>query len=131
MAQFVLENGYLGPPYDGKGRGAVPEDALLLINLAVEWNDFAMWTAVLEKSGGSVKPQLLDSTPLILAWNSFPFNVTRPMLVPSQFLSLGCITRTHDSHFETSLQIRKTHSSPAQHENRGRVYQPPTVFPSP
>ena len=131
MVQFILSKGNLGPFYSGGRRGAVPENTLLLIDLAVEWNDFTMWAAVLEKSGGSAKPQLLGSTHLIRAWNAFPFNITRPTLVPSRFLSPRCIPRTHDSHFESSLQIRKTHSLPAQHEDCGRVYQPPTVFPSP
>jgi len=82
MAQLVLSKGYLRLSYGAERRGTVPEDTLLLIDLAMEWNDFTMWAAVLEKSGGIVKPQLLGSTPLLLAWNTFPFNVARPTLVP-------------------------------------------------
>lgn len=82
MAQFVLKNGHLGAVYSG-GRRSVPENTLLLIDLALEWNDFAMWAAVLEKSKGDVSPQLLGSAPLIRAWNAFPFNIIRPVLVPS------------------------------------------------
>ena len=123
MAQFILTNGYLG-----FHRGEVPEDALLLMDLAVEWNDFAMWEAVLKKSGSEGNPQRLGSAPLIRVWNVFPFNVTRPMLVPSQFQSQRY---THDLHFNCSLQIRKVHSSPTEHEGRGRIYPPFTVFSFP
>ena len=83
MAQFILTKGHLGPSYGGGRRGAVPEHTLLLIDLAVEWNDLAMWAGVLKKSGGFANPQLLGSAPLLRAWSAFPFNATRPMLVPS------------------------------------------------
>jgi len=99
MAQFVLSKGYLGARYSG-GRSAVPESTLLLIDLAVEWNDFAMWATVLEKSGGVAKPQLLGSTALIRAWNAFPFKVTRPTLVPSPLPVARCTPCTHVFHFE-------------------------------
>jgi len=86
MAQFLLSNGRLGPRYGfGKRHGAkLPEDAQLLINLAVEWNDFAMWDEVLKKSGIDMNPKLLGSAPLVRAWSVFPFNVTRPMFVSSE-----------------------------------------------
>ena len=105
MAQFILKKGYLGVPYGGGRRGAVPENTHLLIDLALEWNDFAMWAKVLEKSGGGANPQLFGSAPLIRAWNAFPFNVTRPVSVSSWPLPPRCIPRTHVSHFKCSLQI--------------------------
>lgn len=82
MAQFLLSDGRLGPSYRS-GKRTLPEETLLLIDLAVEWNDFAMWEGVLKKSGGDKDPQLLGSAPLIRAWNAFPFSVTRPTLAPS------------------------------------------------
>jgi len=94
MAQFILNKGHLGPFYGG-GRRSVPENTLLLINLAVEWNDFTMLAAVLEKSGGVADPQPLGSAHLLRAWNAFPFDVTRPTLVSSQLLLPRCIPRTH------------------------------------
>jgi len=86
MAQLILSNGRLGPRYGfGKRRGAqLPEDTQLLIDLAMEWNDFAMWAGVLKKSGIDKDPKLLGSAPLVRAWSVFPFNVTRPVFVPSQ-----------------------------------------------
>jgi len=60
------------------------EDTLLLINLAVEWNDFAMWAGVVKRSRTDKSPQLLGSAPLIRAWNVFPFNLTQLMWVPPQ-----------------------------------------------
>jgi len=90
MAQFLLGNGRLGPRYGSdKRHGArLSEDAQLLINLAVEWNDFAMWARVLKKSGIDKNPKLLGSGPLVRAWSVFPFNVTRPMFVSSEPPSL-------------------------------------------
>lgn len=107
MAQFLLDNGRMGPSYgSGKRRGMVSEQTLLLVDLAVEWNDFALWEGVLKKSGGDKNPQLFGSAPLIRAWNVFPFDVTRPVLVPSQLLQPRYIS--HPSF----LQIQKAHSSP-------------------
>ena len=83
MAQLVLDNGLLRPSYGyGKQRGTLPETTLLLIDIAVEWNDFEMWVGVLKKCRGDENPQVLGSVLLIRAWKAFPFNVTRPMLVP-------------------------------------------------
>lgn len=87
MAQFILSNGRLGPSYGyWKRRGTLPEDALLLVDLAVEWNDFEMWVGILKKSGGDKNPQLLGPAPLVRAWTAFPFNVTRPVSVPPHIL---------------------------------------------
>ena len=83
IVQFILSNGGLWPSY-ASGKRKISEDTLLLIDLAVEWNDFAMWAKVLKKSGIEESPQLLGSAPLIRAWNAFPFNVTRQMFVPSR-----------------------------------------------
>lgn len=94
MAQFLLDKGRLGPIYSS-GKQKLPEQMLLLIDLAVEWNDFAMWAGILKKSGIDKSPQILGSAPLIRGWRAFPFNVTRPTLVPSQLLLLRSIQCTH------------------------------------
>jgi len=112
MAQFVLNNGHLGPSYGRKRRSGVPEDTLLLFDLAMEWNSFTMWAAVLNNSGSDKDPQLLGSAPLIRAWKGFPFDLTRPMLVPSHLLLPRCIPCTHVSHFKRFSQIRKAHPLP-------------------
>ena len=105
MVRFILSRGHLGPGYSDKRRGLVPENTLLLIDCAVEWNDFAMWTAILKRSGGYTKPQVMGSTPLIRAWSAFPFNVTRPMLVPPQPKLPRYTSHTHIFHFKRSSQI--------------------------
>jgi len=102
MAQFILKNGHLGPHYgygSGKRRGMLSEDTLLLIDLAVEWNDFAMWAGVLKKSGADKSPQTIGSAPLIRAWNVFPFSVARQMLVSLQLPQSCSIPCTQISNF--------------------------------
>ena len=108
MVEFVLNKGYLGIRL-----GVLPETTLLLIDLAVEWNDFAMWEAVLQTSGGGRSPHLLSSASLLRAWNVFPFSATQPMSVLSQLLPSGCIPCAHTFHVKTSLQIRQARSLPA------------------
>ncbi|KAF9646265.1 hypothetical protein BDM02DRAFT_3271099 [Thelephora ganbajun] len=112
MAQFILDNGYFGLSYGSDKRGGMlHENALLLIDLAVEWNDFAMWVGVLKKSGIDKVPQLLGSVPLIRAWNVFPFNVTRPMLVPSQHLQPRSVSYAHASNISCRFEKLIRHQS--------------------
>lgn len=66
MAQFILSKGCLGPSYgSGKQCGVLLENMLLLVDLAMEWNDFAMWVEVLKKSGADKNLQLLGSALLV------------------------------------------------------------------
>ena len=112
MGQFILSNGRLGPSYgSGKRRGALPENTLLLVDLAMEWNDFAMWMEVLKKSGADKSPQLLGSALLVRAWSAFPFEVTHPMLVSSQLLQSCSITRAHISYVDSQSSFN---TSPAR-----------------
>ena len=74
MAQFLIDHGDLDPS---------TEESSLVIDLALEWGDFAMWQEVLDKGlSEEYEPQLMSDI-LIRAWGIFTFDRTKNMLVQS------------------------------------------------
>jgi len=83
MAQFLIGHGDLSTSWSR----ALSEQALLLIDLALEWIDFAMWEEVLKKTtteGFTTQPGL---GVLARAWGVFTFDRTKHMLVYSVLVS--------------------------------------------
>jgi len=84
MARYLVDREYLSTSWshDLTDRGSV------LIDLALEWNDFAMWEAVLNKtSSGRLTTQSgLDI--LARAWGVFTFDRTKHLLVHSVLVSV-------------------------------------------
>jgi len=79
MARFLVNHGNLS----GGRSSTLPEHSLLLIDLALEWADFAMWQEVLKKSIREGQAPKLSLDTLIWAWGVFTFDRTKDMLVQS------------------------------------------------
>jgi len=76
MARFLLNHGSISTPWSH----VLPEQASLLIDLALEWSDFSIWQAVLERASDRQILQL-DADILIRGWGVFTFDRTKHMLV--------------------------------------------------
>ena len=79
MSRFLIKHGSFGSDRSH----ALMEHPTLLINLALEWGDFAMWEEVLNKSTGKGDTPKLSLNELIQAWDVFTFDRTKNMLVHS------------------------------------------------
>ena len=77
MVRFILEHGNLS----ARWRNTLPQTALLLIDLALEWNDLAMWQEVVRKSIGNGDTSSLSSDILFRVWSAFSFDRTKDMFV--------------------------------------------------
>ena len=102
------------------GYGSMPSGRMLtLINLALEWGDFAMWEMI---QNGKYTPQL-SSDIVIRAWGAFTFDRTKHVLVCS---SLRPFCHSPFSLFNIPLQNREGYSRSTQHKSRARVYPRPS-----
>jgi len=79
MARFLINHGSLSSSWSH----TLSEHSGLLIDLALEWGDPAMWEEVLEKSTREGHVLLLGLDELIRALNVFTFDRTKNMLVHS------------------------------------------------
>jgi len=79
MAQFLISHGSLSSSWSY----TLSECSRLLIDLALEWGDSAMWEQVLEKTTREGHVSRLDLDELIRALNVFTFDRTKNMLVHS------------------------------------------------
>jgi hypothetical protein len=52
---------------------------LIMADLAVQWNDLAMWTQVVKASGADKNLEMIGTDKLIAAWSKFSFENLRPM----------------------------------------------------
>ena len=75
MAQFLANRVYLSSSWETR----LPEQVSLLIDLALEWDDFTMWEEVLKKSGGGKYKVEFNLDTLIRAWGVFTFDRTKKM----------------------------------------------------
>ena len=107
MAQFILRKGYLGPSYGG-GCCSVPENMLLLINLAVKWNDFDMWAAVSGLVSGALSIAIYSPISRILR----PALVDKPRFVSLTSPSTVLVQSTRPRQTWPDLQeaLRRTNS---------------------
>jgi len=83
MAQYLISHGYLGSTWSR----ALSELELLLIDLALEWNDYAMWEGVSKRvtiEGFTTQSGL---GVLVRAWGVFTFDRTKRLLVHPVLLS--------------------------------------------
>ena len=77
MARFLVDNGYLGLSWSRE-----PSDqTLLLANLALEWNDFAMWEGILKRITRDGFTTQSGLGLLVRAWDVFTFDRTKHMFV--------------------------------------------------
>jgi len=79
MSRFLIKHGSLGSDWSH----ALSEHSTLLIDLALEWGNFAMWEEVLKKSTREGLTPQLSLNELIQAWDVFTFDRTKNMLVHS------------------------------------------------
>lgn len=79
MAQFLLDHGNFDVNWSRK----LSEDGALLVDLALEWDDFAMWQEVLKKSTSDKRVPELGSDVLVRACGAFTFDRTKHMFVRS------------------------------------------------
>ena len=87
MAQFLIDHGDLDPS---------TEESSLVIDLALEWGDFAMWQEVLDKGlSEEYEPQLMSDI-LIRAWGIFTFDRTKKTLVQSTLALFSLLTSPFD-----------------------------------
>ena len=80
VVRFLIGYGHLSP-----GR------ASMLINLALEWGDFAIWEMIQRSASGGHTPQL-SSDVAIRAWGAFTFDRTRRALVCSVLAPMLSLT---------------------------------------
>ena len=78
MAQFILSHGSMS---DGWHSHTLSAQALLLIDLAVEWGDFNMWQEVLKRGMSGGYPPQLSADVLIRACDVFTFDRTKHLFV--------------------------------------------------
>ena len=109
MAQFLIKHGSLSSGWSH----ALSEHSALLIDLALEWGDFAMWEEVLKKSTKEGHAPQLGLNELIRAWDIFMFDRIKNMLVHS----LPCLI----SPAYVSLQSGKGYPQPTEHKGRDRL----------
>ena len=67
MAQILLDGGHFNNHWSRE----LTEDAAFLVDLALEWGDFAMWQKVLEKSSSSKSAPKLSTEVLVRASSVF------------------------------------------------------------
>ena len=79
MAQFLIKNGSLRYSWSR----TPPKHPLLLIDLAVEWGDFAMWKEVLKKNPSEVHTAQLSLDVVMRALDVFTFDRIKNTLVHS------------------------------------------------
>lgn len=79
MARFLLDNGYLWDTWGHYFR----EDALFLIDLALEWGDLAIWQEVIEKGTSEGSTPKLSLDVLVRAWSVFTFDRAKHLYVYS------------------------------------------------
>jgi len=99
MAQFILSHGSVITRWSH----ALTEQGSLLIDLALEWSDFSMWQAVLERASDGYTPQL-NVDLLIRGWGVFTFDRTKNMSVHS---TLTLSPRSHSPPFNAPCRIGK------------------------
>jgi hypothetical protein len=75
FAQALADCVYLS----SKWETGLPRKVSLLIDLALEWDDFTMWEEVLKKSGGGKYKVEFSLDTLIRAWGVFTFDRTKNM----------------------------------------------------
>jgi len=105
MARFLVDRGDLSASSWSR---ALSDRASLLIDLALEWNDFAMWEKVLKKTTTESFTTQPGLGLLIQAWGVFTFDSTKHMLVhstlvpmPHSITHLSC----HTMHFAESRRL--------------------------
>ena len=84
LARYITDHGRLNPSWSQ----APPQAASLLIDLALEWNDLAMWQEVIKKSVSGGDTSRLSSDVLIRAWSLFSFDRTKNTSVYSIIASI-------------------------------------------
>lgn len=84
IIQFLLKRGRLSACWSHGEDGA-----LLLINLALDWEDFSMWQQILKKSASEGYAPCLTSDMLFRAWDVFTFDRTKEMFVHSTLASIA------------------------------------------
>jgi len=77
VVQFLIGPGYLGTYRPDMSS----EEALLLIDLALDWKDFAMWEEVLKKTTIGWFTTQSGLGVLVRAWDVFTFDRTKHMSV--------------------------------------------------
>jgi hypothetical protein len=78
-ARYLLDHVGVSPRWSY----TLPQMAPILLDLALEWGDFAMWQEVANKSMSNGGTSNIDSDVLIRACNVFSFDRTKAMFVYS------------------------------------------------
>ena len=108
MVRYILEHGYFRACW----QNTLPQTASSLIDLALEWNDLAMWQEVVRKSIGDGDPSSLNSDVMCRAWSVFSFDRTKDMFVHFILVSIlhpllmspvtGCTSQDQESHSQAA-----------------------------